>query len=295
MDGTAQPTGSNKPELDMDAINAAVNASAGNDPNLQGTFDVNDISLEDTPTTAAELEQQMKKNPEMSLAGTVIDKSVSTEDAVKAPQVKLAADVATTTPQDPSIIADKPEDKPTDEATSVDAEAPAADAPTEETAEASTTDAPADAKAPKTDAEESKSEASFVGGDLEDEKVADETPAEEPKEDTTTLNYTDPVDNFEKEDMVPADAEAPKEDGEKDDDSVTPAPAATPEDSKKKDKKKKDKDDAPVMPSNGILPKEKVSPFAEGGLFRSNGFIAFAVGLGVLIILGVVIAIAVFS
>ena len=106
MDGTAQPTGSNKPELDMDAINAAVNATAGNDPNLQGTFDVNDISLDDTPTTAAELEQQMQKNPEMSLAGTVIDKTVSTEDAVKAPQVKLSADVATTTPQDPSIIAD---------------------------------------------------------------------------------------------------------------------------------------------------------------------------------------------
>ena len=204
MDGTAQPTDSNKPQLDMDAINAAVNASAGNDPNLQGTFDVNDISLDDTPTTAAELEQQMKKNPEMSLAGTVIDKTVSTEDAVKAPQVKLSADVATTTPQDPSIIADKPEDKAAADADATDDVAtPATDAPADDATEAPKTDA-ATPEAPKADANKPKNEASFVGGDLEDEKSAEDTPAEEPKEDTTTLNYSDPVDNFEKDDAAPA-------------------------------------------------------------------------------------------
>ena len=196
MDGTAQPTDSNKPQLDMDAINAAVNASAGNDPNLQGTFDVNDISLDDTPTTAAELEQQMKKNPEMSLAGTVIDKTVSTEDAVKAPQVKLSADVATTTPQDPSIIADKPEDKAAADADATDdATTPATAAPADDATEAPKTDA-ATPEAPKTDADKPKTDASFVGGDLEDEKSAEDAPAEEPKEDTTTLNYSDPVDNF---------------------------------------------------------------------------------------------------
>lgn len=79
-DANAQPTG--KPELDMDAINAAVNASAGNDPNLQNSFDVNDISLDNTPTSAAELQQQMEKNPEMSLAGTEINTEKSTEEAV---------------------------------------------------------------------------------------------------------------------------------------------------------------------------------------------------------------------
>ncbi len=295
MDGTAQPTGSNKPQLDMDAINAAVNASAGNDPNLQNTFDVNDISLDDTPTTAAELEQQMKKNPEMSLAGSVIDNSVSTEDAVKAPQVKLAADVATTTPQDPSIIADKPEDEPTTAINDEDVSAADTPAPV------------SDATAPAAPAEESKAEASFVGGDLEDEKSAEDDAAEEPKEDTTTLNYADPVDNFEKEDAAPAEdkekapAEEPTSTNEANpaeapaDDSAVPTPAAAPEEPKKKDKKKS-KDATPSdMPSNGVLPKEKVSPFAEGGLFRSNGFIAFAVILGVLVILGVVIAIAIFS
>ena len=305
MDGTAQPTDSNKPQLDMDAINAAVNASAGNDPNLQGTFDVNDISLDDTPTTAAELEQQMKKNPEMSLAGTVIDKTVSTEDAVKAPQVKLSADVATTTPQDPSIIADKPEDKAAADADATDDVAtPATDAPADDATEAPKTDA-ATPEAPKADADKPKNEASFVGGDLEDEKSAEDTPAEEPKEDTTTLNYSDPVDNFEKDDAAPAEkpadapaddaAEAPKTDDIPAETTVTEAPAATPEDSKKKDKKKS-KDATPGnMPSNGMLPKEKVGPFEEGGIFRSNAFIAFAVIFGVLAIIGIVIAVAILS
>ena len=49
------------------------------------------------------------------------------------------------------------------------------------------------------------------------------------------------------------------------------------------------------MPSNGMLPKEKVGPFEEGGLFRSNVFIAFAVIFGVLAIIGVVIALAILS
>lgn len=281
MDGTAQPTGSNKPELDMDAINAAVNATAGNDPNLQNAFDVNDISLDDTPTTAAELEQQMQKNPEMSLAGTVIDKTVSAKDAVEAPRVELAADVATTTPQDPSIIADKPEGAAPTDALKTDVVTP---------------------EGAKANAEKPKNEASFVGGDLEDEKTADETAAEAPKEDTTTINYSDPVDNFEKEGAAPAEkpaedapaaaAEAPKEEAAPAETTITPAPAATPEDPKKKDKKKS-KAGANNMPSNGILPKEKVGPFEEGGLFRSNGFIAFAVIFGVLAILGVVIALAI--
>lgn len=294
MDAASQPTGSGKPELDMDAINAAVNATAGVDASVQGTFDVNDISLDDTPTTAAELEQQMKQNPEMSLAGTVIDKTVSTEDAVKAPTVKLSADVATTTPQDPSIITDSAEATPAEATTEAPAEAPAEAAPS----------APEIAAQP----EAAKAEASFVGGDLQNDEESAEAPAEGAPDDTT-INYSDPVDNFEKDDggeAIPdtptveelkAESEAEKAEEAK----VDEAPAATPEakkdekEDKKKGKKGKEDKNAPQMPSNGMLPKEKISPFAEGGLFRSNGFIGVAVVLGVLVILGIVIAVALFS
>ena len=248
MDAASQPTGSGKPELDMDAINAAVNATAGVDASVQGTFDVNDISLDNTPTTAAELEQQMKQNPEMSLAGTVIDKTVSTEDAVKAPTVKLSADVATTTPQDPSIIADSAEAAPAEATTEAPTETPAEAAP-------------------------SAPEIFFFyyGG----EAIPDTPTVEELK----------------------AESEAEKAEETK----VDEAPAATPEakkdekEDKKKGKKGKEDKNAPQMPSNGMLPKEKISPFAEGGLFRSNGFIGVAVVLGVLVILGIVIAVALFS
>ena len=290
MDAASQPTSSGKPELDMDAINAAVNATAGVDASVQGTFDVNDISLDNTPTTAAELEQQMKQNPEMSLAGTVVDKTVSTEDAVKAPTVKLSADVATTTPQDPSIIADSAEATPAEATT----EAPAEAAPS----------APEIAAQP----EAVKAEASFVGGDLQNDEESTEAPAEGAPDDTT-INYSDPVDNFEKDDDSEAIPDTPtveelkaeSEAGKAEDAKVDEAPAATPEakkdekEDKKKDKKGKEDKNAPQMPSNGMLPKEKISPFAEGGLFRSNGFIGVAVVLGVLVILGIVIAVALFS
>ncbi len=56
-------------ELDMDAINAAVDATAGQDPNIQNTFDVDKISLDDTPMTNDELQKQLADNPNMSLAG----------------------------------------------------------------------------------------------------------------------------------------------------------------------------------------------------------------------------------
>ena len=41
------PVDVDKPSLDMDAINEAIAATGGKDPNLQTSFDVNDISLDD--------------------------------------------------------------------------------------------------------------------------------------------------------------------------------------------------------------------------------------------------------
>ncbi len=58
-----------EPILDMDAINEAVAATANDGNNIQNTFDVNDISLDNTPTSDAELKQQMADNPDMNLAG----------------------------------------------------------------------------------------------------------------------------------------------------------------------------------------------------------------------------------
>ena len=54
--------------FDMSAINDAV-AMSGNADDMQKTFDVNEISLENTPTSNAELEQQLKDDPTMRLSG----------------------------------------------------------------------------------------------------------------------------------------------------------------------------------------------------------------------------------
>lgn len=61
------------PVLDMDAINAAVAATENDGNKIQNTFDVNDITLDNTPTSDAELKQQMADNPDMNLAGGAVD------------------------------------------------------------------------------------------------------------------------------------------------------------------------------------------------------------------------------
>ena len=61
------------PVLDMDAINAAGAATENDGNKIQNTFDVNDITLDNTPTSDAELKQQMADNPDMNLAGGAAD------------------------------------------------------------------------------------------------------------------------------------------------------------------------------------------------------------------------------
>ena len=56
------------PDFDMSAINEAV-AAGGEADNIQNSFDVNDINLNNTPVTDAELQSQLKDNPDMNLAG----------------------------------------------------------------------------------------------------------------------------------------------------------------------------------------------------------------------------------
>lgn len=57
------------PDIDMSAINAALVAHS-NTPNIQNSFDVNDISLDNTPTSDADLERQLNDNPNMNLANS---------------------------------------------------------------------------------------------------------------------------------------------------------------------------------------------------------------------------------
>ena len=55
-------------DFDMSAINEAV-AAGGEANQIQNSFDVNDIDLDNTPTSDAQLQSQLNENPNMSLAG----------------------------------------------------------------------------------------------------------------------------------------------------------------------------------------------------------------------------------
>jgi hypothetical protein len=77
------------PDFDMSAINEAV-AAGGETPNIQNTFDANDINLDNTPTTDKDLEQQLADNPNMNLANS-IDSSVPSGATTEAPKATLAA------------------------------------------------------------------------------------------------------------------------------------------------------------------------------------------------------------
>ena len=59
-------------DFDMSAINEAV-AAGGEADKIQNSFDVNDIDLDNTPTTDAQLQSQLNENPDMSLAGGATD------------------------------------------------------------------------------------------------------------------------------------------------------------------------------------------------------------------------------
>ena len=107
------PVDTSKPSLDMDAINAAVTATDGGNPNMQTPFDVNEISLDDVPQSQEELNDRLRANPEMNLAGgsNIAD---TTNPA--------AADLAQNTVGDNLPMSETPteEKKPTPAATFVD-------------------------------------------------------------------------------------------------------------------------------------------------------------------------------
>ena len=86
VDGTASPKtqdnnvqGATAPsDMDLQAINQAITASANEAvQEQQNSFDVNSISLDNTPTSDAELKAQMDKDPNMSLAGSTTSPSAA--------------------------------------------------------------------------------------------------------------------------------------------------------------------------------------------------------------------------
>lgn len=159
--------------IDLGAINEAI-AESEKAPNQQNSFDVNDISLENTPTTDAELQSQLSQDPNMSLAGGSSEGGAATETPLSAPEVakqqEPAAPVAGFVDgdlmDDPEAPAPAPEATPDyaareadpvesfDENAPVPASAPAEDASapaatTPEGGDAPATDAKKDAKKPK--------------------------------------------------------------------------------------------------------------------------------------------------
>jgi|GEM_PF-3472204 len=91
------PVDADKPSLDMDAINEAIAATGGKDPNLQTSFDVNDISLDDVPQSQDELDRRLKEDPEMSLAG-----GVGAADAGPTAAIDLTQNISSDDPLMPS-------------------------------------------------------------------------------------------------------------------------------------------------------------------------------------------------
>ncbi len=82
--------------IDMDAINAAVEASAGQGNNVETSFDVNKINLDNTPTTNDELQKQLEENPGMSLSGS--DTATAPAPATTEPVADATAPAAEQTP-----------------------------------------------------------------------------------------------------------------------------------------------------------------------------------------------------
>ena len=96
------PVDADKPSLDMDAINEAIAATGGKDPNLQTSFDVNDISLDDVPQSQDELDKRLKEDPEMSLAG-----GAGVADAGPTAAVDLTQNISSDDPLMPSAPAEE--------------------------------------------------------------------------------------------------------------------------------------------------------------------------------------------
>ena len=96
-------------DFDMSAINEAV-AAGGEADKIQNSFDVDDISLDNTPTTDAELQSQLKADPNMNLSGAPTESEPAPE-APKTPEASfIDGDLADETPAANPFAAPAPEE-----------------------------------------------------------------------------------------------------------------------------------------------------------------------------------------
>jgi len=107
---SSDSTGIKVPEgVDMDAINEAIAATAKDASNTpQQSFDVNDISLDNTPTTDAALEQQQAKDPTMNLANSGAATSATATPEPAAPAAATPEPATPAAPAAPAADAEKP-------------------------------------------------------------------------------------------------------------------------------------------------------------------------------------------
>lgn len=96
-------------DFDMSAINEAV-AAGGEADKIQNSFDVNDISLDNTPTTDAELQSQLNADPNMNLSGAPTEPALAS-GAPKVPEASFVdGDLANDAPAANPFLEQAPEE-----------------------------------------------------------------------------------------------------------------------------------------------------------------------------------------
>jgi hypothetical protein len=99
----------------MSAVNEAV-AAGGEADNIQNTFNAADIDLSNTPTTDADLQQQLNANPDMNLANSdttaaaPVEPTAAQIDPIAAEQPVAEPVAMTEAPVEPVAAADNPAD-----------------------------------------------------------------------------------------------------------------------------------------------------------------------------------------
>jgi hypothetical protein len=103
------------PDFDMSAVNEAV-AAGGEAETIQNTFNAADIDLSNTPTSDADLQQQLNDNPGMSLAnsGATVDAPADPAMATAEMPLEASTDVAAAPIEAPTDMAAAPAEAPVD-------------------------------------------------------------------------------------------------------------------------------------------------------------------------------------
>jgi hypothetical protein len=182
-------------DFDMSAINEAV-AAGGEANQIQNSFDVNDIDLDNTPTSDAQLQSQLNENPNMSLAGGA-DLAAAPAEKPKVPEATFVdGDLSDEAPAPVETPAEEPvAEEPIDttpnfnvnnfDSANINATPVEDDEPEEAPAES---EVPAEPEEPATIADLANAATSDP---VEPETAAEETPAEQSETESTAPAATE--------------------------------------------------------------------------------------------------------